>query len=174
MTISLSHPAVSLLIFLKHISHLRVDHMQISGNKLFPHGHLEYWIYARARSLGQESAIASRCSARLNPPVAHAEGTNTGWRKRERCGFTAVAVRIDDLALQDTMTSALISTCAGFENSILSRRLIGLMRIALNDLRVYSLSYASMFTVYSLIIAQPSQAISISFRPSRTLSALPS
>jgi hypothetical protein len=35
MTIWMSHPAVSLLIFLKHASHLRVDRVQISGYKLF-------------------------------------------------------------------------------------------------------------------------------------------
>jgi len=35
MTIWMSHPAVSLLIFLKHASHLRVDLVQIPGYKLF-------------------------------------------------------------------------------------------------------------------------------------------
>jgi len=54
-------------------------------------------------------------------------------------------VRIDDLTLQDTMTAAPNSTCYGFQNSILSRRVVGIMRIAVGDLRVYSLSDASMF-----------------------------
>jgi hypothetical protein len=145
MTISMSHPAVSLLIFHKHTSHLRVDLMQISGDKLFSPWDFEYLIYARGQIAGQESAIASSCSARLDPPVAHAEGTNTGRCKRGRCCSTAVVVRIDDLTLQDTVTAAPVSTCAGFKNSILSRRAIGLMAIAVNDLRVYSLSDASMF-----------------------------
>jgi hypothetical protein len=55
MTISMSHPAVSLLIFRKHISHLRVDLMQISGNKLFSPWDFEYLIYARARSLANRA-----------------------------------------------------------------------------------------------------------------------
>ena len=55
MTISMSHPAVSLLIFRKHISHLRVDLMQISGNKLFSPWDFEYLVYARARSLAKRA-----------------------------------------------------------------------------------------------------------------------
>jgi hypothetical protein len=53
MTISMSHPAVSLLIFHKHTSHLRVDFVQISGNKLFTPWDFEYLIYARPRSLAK-------------------------------------------------------------------------------------------------------------------------
>jgi len=47
------HPAVSLLIFRNCTSHLRVDRVQITGNKLSSPWDFEYLIYDRARSLAK-------------------------------------------------------------------------------------------------------------------------
>jgi hypothetical protein len=55
MAIWMSHPAVSLLIFRNRISHLRVDPVQIPGNKLSSPWDFEYLIYARARSLAKNA-----------------------------------------------------------------------------------------------------------------------
>ena len=83
----------------------------------------------------------------MNPPVTPAEGTNTGWYSACDVALQRTALRIGDLNLQDTMISAPISTCLGFENSTLSSRSIGLMSSAVDDLRAHSSNDASLFDV---------------------------
>lgn len=51
----------------------------------------------------RESAVASSCSVHLDPPVAHAKGTNTGGCSAIDASLQQIVLRIDDLTLQVTM-----------------------------------------------------------------------
>jgi hypothetical protein len=101
--VSRSHPAVSLQIFHKHTSHLRVDLLQISGYKLSSPWGIGVFDLCPGQIFSQEGAIASSCSARLAPPVAHAEATKSDYRKRMRLRLSILRFAIcvlDDLTLQ--------------------------------------------------------------------------
>jgi hypothetical protein len=101
--ISRAHPAVSLQIFHKHTSHLRVDLLQISGYKLSSPWGIGVFDLCPGQIFSQEGAIASSCSARLAPSVAHAEATKSDYRKRMRLRLSILRFAIcvpDDLTLQ--------------------------------------------------------------------------